>query len=122
MRKILLVEDEILIQKSIKRLLEKHGVEVTSASTGKSAIEELLANDYDRIICDLMLQDTTGFDVLEEAKKKYRLSEIQKKFLIITAYSSPQVLEQANQYGCKILSKPFDYSQENINLLLNGDT
>lgn len=108
---ILLVEDELLIQKSLKKLLEKRGASVDVASTGKGAIEKIGAKKFDRIICDLMLQDITGFDVLEESKKTYSPNEIKKRFIIITAYSSPQVLEKAQAYGCPIISKPF----ENIN-------
>lgn len=105
---ILLIEDELLIQKSLKKLLEKRGAIVDVASTGKDAIEKIFAIKFDRIICDLMLQDITGFDVLEESKKTYSSEEIKKRFIIITAYSSPSVLEKAQAYGCKIISKPFD--------------
>ena len=104
---VLLVEDELLIQKSLKRLLERHNVDVTAVSTGKDAIACLNQQNFDRIICDLMLQDLTGFDVIEESKQKYSISEISKLFIIITAYSSKQVLDKANEYGCKIISKPF---------------
>ncbi|MBL6990049.1 MAG: response regulator [Bacteriovoracaceae bacterium] len=109
--KILLIEDEMLIQKSIKKLLEKRGAVVTALSSGKEAIIEMSNNNYDRVICDLMLQDVTGFDVIEESKKKYTLEEISKLFVIITAYNSTQVLDKASNYGCLVLSKPF----ENIN-------
>lgn len=105
---ILLVEDELLIQKSLKKLLEKRGATVDVASTGKDAIIKISNNKFDRVICDLMLQDITGFDVLEESKKSYTADEIKHRFIIITAYSSPQVLEKAQAYGCPIISKPFD--------------
>ncbi len=105
---ILLVEDELLIQKSLKKLLEKRGAEVDVASTGKDAIAKLSDKKFDRVICDLMLQDITGFDVLEESKKFYTSEQIKKVFIIITAYSSPQVLEKAYTYGCPIISKPFE--------------
>lgn len=105
---ILVIEDELLIQKSLKKLLEKKGAKVDACSSGKDAIERILTKDYDRVICDLMLQDITGFDIIEESKKKYNISEIGALFVIITAYSSPQILEKANSYGCKVLGKPFE--------------
>lgn len=113
--KILLVEDEPLIQKSLKRLLEKRGANVQAVSTGKEAIDALMANDFERIICDLMLQDITGFDVIEESKRKYGREEIARKFVIITAYTSPQVHEKATSYGCRVIGKPFD----DLNLALD---
>ncbi len=106
--KILLVEDEPLIQKSLKRLLEKQGAHVDAVSSGNEAIANIMQGEYDRIICDLMLQDITGFDVIEESKKKYGREEIARKFVIITAYTSTQVHDKAAGYGCRVLSKPFD--------------
>jgi CheY-like chemotaxis protein len=106
--KILLIEDEPLIQKSLKKLLEKKGAIVTVESRGREAIDLILTHQFDRIICDLMLQDISGFDVIEEAKGRYNSIEISKLFIIITAYSSPHVIEKANKYGCLLISKPFD--------------
>lgn len=117
-KKILLIEDEPLIQRSLKKLLEKRGASVTIESNGKAAIDLILNGSFDRIICDLMLQDISGFDVIEDAKKKYSLSEISKIFIIITAYSSPQVLEKANNYGCSVLSKPFTNIDEALERFL----
>ncbi len=116
--KILIIEDEILIQKSLKKLLEKKGCDVDATPAGKEAIELISKNKYDRVICDLMLQDISGFDVIEESKSIYSMDEIKNVFVIITAYSSPQVLEKASRYGCKILNKPFDSMIEAIKTFL----
>lgn len=115
---ILLIEDELLIQKSLKKLLEKEGATVTAVSLGVQAINLIHENQYDRIICDLMLQDITGFDILEESKKKYSLNQISKLFIIITAYSSAQVLEKASQYQCQILNKPFHNIKDAIRIFI----
>ena len=69
---ILLIEDEILVQKSLARLLEKKGAKVKACSTGIEAMEQINNNSFDRIVCDLMLQDITGFDIIEESKKIYQ--------------------------------------------------
>lgn len=108
MNKILIIEDEILIQQSLKKLFERKGLTVDVSASGKLAIDLILNNHYDRIICDLMLQDISGFDVIEESKKKFSPEEISKKFVIMTAYNSPQVLTRANSYQCRLLNKPFD--------------
>ncbi len=118
-KRILLIEDEPLIQRSLKKLLEKRGAEVTIASNGKAALDLILTTSFDRIICDLMLQDISGFDVIEDAKKKYSLSEISKIFIIITAYSSPQVLDKAQNYGCTVLSKPFTDIEQALETFMN---
>jgi CheY-like chemotaxis protein len=119
LKNILLIEDEPLIQKSLKKLLEKKGATVTVESRGKDAIAVILNQPFDRIICDLMLQDISGFDVIEEAKQRYTISEISKLFIIITAYSSPHVIEKASQYGCRLLSKPFENIDEALDIFLS---
>jgi CheY-like chemotaxis protein len=108
MNTILIIEDEILIQQSLKKLFERKGLKVDVSASGKLAIDLILKNNYDRIICDLMLQDISGFDVIEESKKKFSPEEISQKFVIMTAYNSPQVLSRANSYQCRLLNKPFD--------------
>lgn len=120
--KVLLIEDELLIQKSLKKLMEKRGATVTALSSGKAALEQIFAQDFDRIICDLMLQDITGFDVIEDAKKRYTQSEISKIFIIITAYTSQQVLEKAESYNCQIIGKPFEDLNEALGLFLSEVT
>ena len=123
MKRILLIEDEPLIQKSLKKLLEKRGAIVTVESRGRDAIGLIQNLEFDRIICDLMLQDISGFDVIEEAKARFTMADISALFIIITAYSSPHVIEKASQYGCMLLSKPFENIDEALNIFLSsGDT
>ncbi len=119
MKRILLIEDEPLIQKSLKRLLEKKGAEVVVESRGKDAIQLILTQNFDRIICDLMLQDISGFDVIEDSKARFNVQEISNLFIIITAYSSPHVIEKATQYGCLLIKKPFENIDEVLNVFLS---
>jgi CheY-like chemotaxis protein len=118
--KILIVEDEPLIARSLKKLLEKKGCLVVWEPIGNKAVEIIKKESFDRIICDLMLQDVSGFDVIEDSKERYSISEIGQKFIIITAYSSPQVLQRAAQYGCTVLSKPFEDLNEAIEVFIRG--
>ena len=118
--KILVVEDEILIQKSLQIFLQKRGDSVDVSSSGKKAIEMIKESNYDRIVCDLMLQDITGFDVIEESKSKYTLEQISDLFVIITAYSSEQVLEKARSYNCMVLNKPFESMDHALGVMMKS--
>lgn len=104
----LIIEDEILIQKSLEKVLVKKGATVDTTASGIEAVEFLKTRKYDRIICDLMLKDITGFDIIEESKAFLTPDEISHKFIIITAYSSEQILERAKSYNCRLLNKPFE--------------
>lgn len=117
---ILIIEDEILIQQSLKKFLEKFKATVTTTASGNEAVELIKDNNYDRIVCDLMLQDITGFDIIEESKAKYSLDQISKLFVIMTAYPSGQVLSKAKEYNCILLNKPFKNIIEDIKTIIAG--
>lgn len=118
MKKILIIEDEFLIQQSLKKLLEKRGNEVFVSANGKQGIELIKNHQFDKIVCDLMLQDISGFDVLEESKSILGISNIKQKFIIITAYCSDQVLQKANSYKCLVINKPFDNLEKALDLIM----
>lgn len=116
--KILIIEDEILIQKSLQKLLQRRGADVEVTASGIEAAEMIKNTEFDRIICDLMLKDITGFDILEESRSVFTEDEIAKKFVIMTAYSSEQIIQQAKQYKCQFINKPFESLENTINLFL----
>ena len=72
MKKILLIEDEILIQKSLKKLLEAKGAVVSVESSGKEAIETIFQNDFDKIIIGInnfySLKEIINFKIINKNK------------------------------------------------------
>lgn len=106
--KVLIIEDEILILKSLQIVFEKLGHTVETATLGKQALEKILSNDYNIIITDLMLNDITGFDILEGSLKRFQRDDLPSRFVIMSAYSSEQIINRAKEYNCLFLSKPFD--------------
>lgn len=117
---ILVIEDEPLIRKSLSKLLKNRGATVTEESSGKNALQLIEQNQYDRIVCDLMLTDITGFDIIEGTKAFHPIETISSMFIIITAYSSEQVLERAQAYKCQLIQKPFKDLVKVINMIM-GD-
>ncbi len=66
--KILLVEDDPIIQEGLKLALDSEGCELKTASSVAEA-KEILNNDYDICILDVMLPDGTGYDICAEIRK-----------------------------------------------------
>jgi CheY-like chemotaxis protein len=63
--KLLLIDDEPLVLRSLKRMLSQHVVEL--ASSGEQALARLDKDaDYDLIVCDLMMPGMDGIDVHAE--------------------------------------------------------
>ncbi|MET6997994.1 response regulator [Chitinophaga defluvii] len=70
MSKILLVEDDELMQKIVDKILRKEGFELEIVKNGKEAFQKLEATDYDYdlIITDIMMPYANGFEILSKVK------------------------------------------------------
>lgn len=70
MKRILIVEDDILIAEIERDYLEVEQFEVTICQDGKEGLELALKEDYDLIILDVMLPGVNGFTICREIRKK----------------------------------------------------
>jgi signal transduction histidine kinase/DNA-binding response OmpR family regulator len=86
--RILFVDDERLLQSSIRRLLERHH-EVVLASSGHRALEILAKDRFDVVLCDLIMPGMNGM-LLYEAVKAL-MPEQAARFVFLTGgTSSPE--------------------------------
>ncbi|MED5371231.1 MAG: response regulator transcription factor [Myxococcota bacterium] len=63
--RILVVEDDLGVVRSLIQGLHKAGFEVSVAMDGRAGLEAALAADHDLLVLDLMLPERTGFEILE---------------------------------------------------------
>jgi len=68
--KILVVEDNSLMAQMVDSLLARNGFNVTVVGDGTSAIDMLLAYDFDAVVLDLRLNKESGLDVLRNARRR----------------------------------------------------
>jgi DNA-binding response OmpR family regulator len=68
-RRILVVDDESLIRKTVRLTCEKEGYTVEEAETGRAALEKLEQVKPDVVLLDLMLPDISGFDVCRDIRR-----------------------------------------------------
>ncbi len=66
--RVLLVDDERLVRNSFRRVLDR-AYDVSLASGGRQALEMIRDNDYDIILCDLLMPEVTGMDLYEKISK-----------------------------------------------------
>jgi len=78
--KILFVEDDLSLQKSISYILEQEGFDVICSRTGEEAVELVKKESPDLILLDLILPGIDGFGVCELLKKDGRA---EKTFIIM---------------------------------------
>ena len=106
--RILLVEDNTIARRNIALFLERAGYHVTQAGTGEDALRLVEAvDDYDIVISDLRMGGmATGLDVLANQR---RLSP-RAHAILMTAFGSDQVKNQATELGARYIEKPIDLS------------
>lgn len=86
-KRLLIVDDDRIHRNYLMEHIGDKNVIIKAVSTGYEAIEELKVNQFDCIILDLGLTDTSGFVLLEEIKKDYANKDL--KVFIYTARSLP---------------------------------
>ena len=106
--KILIIEDEAAISKSIKNYFKANDVHCEEANNFKEAMAKIDMYDYDCILLDLMLPDGDGFDLLRHLKKKNKTEGV----IIISAKEAlDSRLEGFNLGADDYLTKPFHLSE-----------
>lgn len=107
-RTILVVDDDISIQRTFRRVLEKSGYAVDTAETGGEALSKLRSRRYDLAIIDVILPDIKGTDLLAAARDELKTTV---KF-IITGYPSAEAGAKARDYGADaFILKPVKISE-----------
>ncbi|SRR5712691_8744761 len=69
-RRVLLVEDEVVLRRVVARNLTSRGVEVSEAGTAGEAVRAASLEAPDLLLLDINLPDQTGWDVLRELKRR----------------------------------------------------
>ena len=75
-KRLLVVEDNPIEQKSITELLGHDDIEIDTVGTGSKALDTLREQAFDCMVLDLRLPDMSGFDVLEQIRRDDDLSDI----------------------------------------------
>ncbi len=101
--RVLVVEDDALVQAGTQRLLASWGYRVDAAGSLQQAEQRLVVADYDLLICDYRLPDGDGIQVSEMAKAVYHR---QLPCILISGDTAAEVLQAANAQGYHLLHKP----------------
>ena len=107
--KIMLVEDEKIIRKTLTDILTKEKFQVNSFADGDEAYNSLLNNNYyDVIITDLRLPGLGGMELLTKSKELNPKTVV----IVITAYATVETAIEALKLGAyDYLTKPFSPEQ-----------
>ena len=102
--RVLIVEDEKDLALQLKTILEDEKYTVSTVFDGNSALDKILAEDFDLIILDIMLPGIDGFKIL----KFMRDEEINTPVLVLTAKDEDEDKVKGLDLGADdYLTKPF---------------
>ena len=106
--KILIVDDEASIRKTLSDILTYYGYSIMTVDCGKRAISLIREETPDLVLLDIILEDMSGLDVLREIKKGEQYIE----FVILTGNVTQQsVVEAINLGAYGYIQKPYDIEQ-----------
>lgn len=112
-KKILVIDDEELIIRSLSRLLEKNGYEVFIAKNGHDAIVMSEEEDFDLILADIRMPGINGIEAVKqicENRAKTKLKKI--PIIFITGYADELSEEAAKTLTpAAYMYKPFDIEE-----------
>ncbi|MBK9306247.1 MAG: response regulator transcription factor [Nitrospira sp.] len=105
---ILVIEDDERITRFIGRGLEAEGYRVDLAHDGQEGLQRGIEIDYDLIILDLMLPDTSGYEICRTFRRKH----IHTPILVLTAKDGLKDKLSGFDHGADdYLTKPFAFEE-----------
>ena len=106
--KILIVDDDPRMRKSLANLLHREGYVITEAPGGKEAADHLGSDVFDLVIADLKMEPLSGLDLLRLVKQMSPDVEV----ILITAFGTIEVAVEAMRLGAfDFITKPFQVEE-----------
>jgi len=106
--KVLIVDDEKGFLDVLAERMQSRGMEVTTATSAKEALQKLEAETFDAIVLDLMMPEMGGIEALQRIKEKNPDSEV----ILLTGQPSVSIGVEAMKLGASdFLIKPADINE-----------
>lgn len=109
-KSILVIDDDELILRTLKRLLTKEGYKITIAPNAAKAFTEIEQRNFDLVISDIKMPEMDGVETLKRirgyliANNRNQIPEI-----IITGYAKEKIYQDALKLNAAAyIDKPFD--------------
>lgn len=107
-QKILLVEDDPFLYKVLSQRLSDEGFDVTVASDGQAAIDEVGTLKPALVLLDLILPKKSGFEVLTEIRKN--ASTAKMPVVVLSNLGQQEDIDQIEKLGVREYLVKADYS------------
>jgi CheY-like chemotaxis protein len=109
-KKVLVVDDQQVYRELLKIYLSKLDYQVKEASDGLQVLEHLQKDDFDLLICDIMMPNMDGWQVLKAVRSNERIKNI--PVIVLTAKDEGADMSKGYDLGANYyLTKPFTKPQ-----------
>lgn len=106
--KILLVDDDELVLKTLQLLVASFGYETVQARSGEEAVEILKGTSFDLVLSDLVMPNMNGLELLAYAQKHFPETGV----IIATGYSEEASYADVIKHGATdFIKKPIDTAE-----------
>jgi len=106
MKRILVIEDEALVRENIIEILEFMDYEVDGAVNGKDGVIQAMYYKPDLIVCDVMMPELDGFEVIKLVRQNKEIGNV--PFIFLTARAERRDMRLGMNLGADdYLPKPF---------------
>ena len=112
MEKILFIEDEPTLQKTVGEVLKQEGYTILEAFDGEVGLAIARSEKPDLILLDLILPKKNGFEVLESLKNDPETSQI--KVIVLTNLEGSKDVERTLELGAIAYLVKANYKLEDI--------
>lgn len=110
-KRILVIDDEGIITKTVSNLLRREGYITEVAESGSEAIKKVKNIDFDLIIADIRMPQMSGLETIKHIKK-YIKDKVKSDIpiIFITGYADSDAHIKAKKFG-EVIFKPFDMKE-----------
>lgn len=109
-KRILLIDDEDLVLRSVEKLMKRSGYEVVVCKNGEEALTKFQETTFDLIISDIRMPGINGVETLKKLRDRSNQQKRKHpKEILITGFAEEGTNEEAELLGVsEYLYKPFD--------------
>jgi len=115
--RILVVDDEPIMCRYLRRILQSAGYEVEIARSGPEALSKIGGSPFQLVLADIIMPGMGGLDLLRRIKQQSPDITV----IVMTGYASLQHATEAVRYEAyRYLTKPFESKEQVLDIVADA--
>ena len=110
MKRILVIDDDEICRRTVSRVLEQSGYDVTEADNGQDGLEIALKSKPDLVVCDVVMSKLDGLGVFDKLRANPATKAV--PFIFMTGMVTKEAAKRGPALGADgVLMKPFSLTE-----------